>query len=178
MMGSFPPARHRWCVDFFYPNFTNDMWRIMGLCFYGDKSRFVDTGSRVFRVDEIKEFLNQRGIALYDTASEVIRTRNTASDKDLHVVTVTDFDNLLSRMPSLKAVVTTGEKAAGLFAAHFGINPPKVGQWTPFQFAGRTLRLYRMPSSSRAYPMRVVRKAECYLPMFQDIILSNNNTEL
>ena len=42
MLGSFPPAKHRWCMDFFYPNFTNDMWRIMGLCFAGDKNRYVD----------------------------------------------------------------------------------------------------------------------------------------
>lgn len=42
MLGSFPPSRRRWCMDFFYPNFINDMWRIFGLVFFGDKERFVD----------------------------------------------------------------------------------------------------------------------------------------
>ncbi|MBR5665523.1 MAG: hypothetical protein IKX13_07210, partial [Bacteroidales bacterium] len=29
-LGSFPPPRSRWCIDFFYPNFINDHWRIEG----------------------------------------------------------------------------------------------------------------------------------------------------
>ena len=41
MLGTFPPARSRWCMDFFYPNFQNDMWRIMGLCFFNDKEYFI-----------------------------------------------------------------------------------------------------------------------------------------
>ena len=40
----------------------------------------------------------------------------------------------------------------------------------PFTFEGRTLRLYRQPSSSRAYPMKVERKAEIYGPMFDEIL--------
>ena len=34
MLGTFPPAPKRWCMDWYYPNFQNDMWRIMGICFY------------------------------------------------------------------------------------------------------------------------------------------------
>ena len=30
MLGSFPPKRIRWSMDFFYPNLQNDMWRIVG----------------------------------------------------------------------------------------------------------------------------------------------------
>ena len=86
MLGSFPPARHRWCMDFFYPNFTNDMWRIMGLCFAGDKNRYVDEQARTFRLDDILTLLRTRGIAIYDTATAVVRTQGTASDKDLQVV--------------------------------------------------------------------------------------------
>ena len=169
MLGSFPPARHRWCMDFFYPNFTNDMWRIMGLCFSGDKNRFVDEQARTFRLDDILTLLRTRGIAIYDTATSVVRTQGTASDKDLQVVEPTPLDGLLARMPQLEAVVTTGEKATGLFTAHFGIPAPKVGTWVPFTFEGRELRLYRMPSSSRAYPMRVERKADYYRAMLCDI---------
>ena len=169
MLGSFPPARHRWCMDFFYPNFTNDMWRIMGLCFDGDKNRYVDEQARTFRLDDILTLLRTRGIAIYDTATAVVRTLGTASDKDLQVVEPTPLDGLLARMPQLEAVVTTGEKATGLFTAHFGIPAPQVGTWVPFTFEGRELRLYRMPSSSRAYPMRVERKADYYRAMLCDI---------
>ncbi len=162
MLGSFPPARHRWSMDFFYPNFQNDMWRIFGLVFFGDKDHFVDNEARTFRREDIIELLNREGIALYDTATKVIRTQNTASDKDLEVVTPTDLDSLLKRMPMLEGVVTTGQKATDLFSEHFKIAQPKVGESVTFEFNGKELRLWRMPSSSRAYPMKVDRKAEIY----------------
>ena len=162
MLGSFPPARHRWSMDFFYPNFQNDMWRIFGLVFFGDKDHFVDNEARTFRREDIIELLNREGIALYDTATKVIRTQNTASDKDLEVVTPTDLDSLLKRMPMLEGVVTTGQKATGLFTEHFKIAQPKVGESVTFELKGKELRLWRMPSSSRAYPMKVDRKAEIY----------------
>lgn len=162
MLGSFPPARHRWSMNFFYPNFNNDMWRIFGLVFYGDKDHFVDNEARTFRREEIESLLKEQGVALYDTASEVIRTQNTASDKDLQVVTPTDLDSLLRRMPMLEAVVTTGQKATDLFTFHFQIAQPKVGESEMFMFGDRQLRLWRMPSSSRAYPMKVEKKAEQY----------------
>ena len=162
MLGSFPPAHHRWSMDFFYPNFQNDMWRIFGLVFFGDKDHFVDNEARTFRREDIIELLNREGIALYDTATKVIRTQNTASDKDLEVVTPTDLDSLLKRMPMLEGVVTTGQKATDLFTEHFKIAQPKVGENVTFEFNGKELRLWRMPSSSRAYPMKVDRKAEIY----------------
>lgn len=171
MLGSFPPARKRWSMDFFYPNYTNDMWRIFGLCFFGDKLHFVDEGRKTYRRESIIELLNSKGIALYDTACAVVRTKNTASDKDLEIVQQTDVEALLRQMPLCEAVVTTGQKATDVFTGHFNMSQPKVGTWLPFQFEGRSLRLYRMPSSSRAYPMRVEKKAESYLQMFQDLSL-------
>lgn len=168
MLGSFPPSRRRWCMDFFYPNFINDMWRIFGIVFFGDKEHFVDRQASAFRKEAIVEFLSGAGIALYDTACAVRRTRNTASDKDLEVVRATDLDALLRAIPCCRAVVTTGQKATDVFTAHFGIRPPKVGGWVSFTLDGRELRLYRMPSSSRAYPMKVERKAEYYEKMFRE----------
>lgn len=169
MLGSFPPARKRWSMDFFYPNFFNDMWRIYGLCFFDDKDYFVDVERKAFRKELLEDFLTEKGVALYDTASAVIRTTGTAADKDLEVVTPTDLDALLRQMPECQAVVVTGQKAADVFTSHFQIAQPKVGTYTEFLFAGRPLRFYRMPSSSRAYPMKIERKAAFYLRMFQEI---------
>lgn len=165
MLGSFPPARHRWCMDFFYPNFINDMWRIFGIVFFDDREHFVDRGAGAFKKDDIVAFLEDRGVALYDTACAVIRRNNTAADKDLEVVEPTDLDALLRRIPQCRAVVTTGQKATDVFTEHFSIRQPKVGHCETFVFEGRQMRLYRMPSSSRAYPMKVERKAEIYRPM-------------
>ena len=169
MLGSFPPARNRWSMDFFYPNFQNDMWRIYGLCFFGDKDYFVDVERKAFRKEQLVEFLTEKGVALYDTASAVIRTKGTAADKDLEVVTPTDLDALLRRMPECQAVVVTGQKAADVFTSHFQIVQPKVGAYTEFFFDGLPLRFYRMPSSSRAYPMKLERKAAAYRQMFTEL---------
>ena len=33
MLGSFPPQKKRWSMEFYYPNWNNDMWRITGFPF-------------------------------------------------------------------------------------------------------------------------------------------------
>ena len=79
MLGSFPPQEKRWSIKFYYPNFINDMWRIIGLVFFGDKDRFVDAGARKFKLDDIRDFCTSAGIAMYDTACEVRRLKDNAS---------------------------------------------------------------------------------------------------
>lgn len=57
------------------------------------------------------------------------------------------------------------------FTDHFGIRSlPKMGEFIEFTVGTRQLRLYRMPSSSRAYPMAVEKKAEYYRKMFEEIL--------
>ncbi len=167
MLGSFPPKPERWCMDFFYPNWINDMWRIMGLVFYGDKEHFTLLPARKgFDLDRIEAFLQEKGIALYDMATVVRRLKDNASDKFLDVVEATDWRALLRRMPQCRAVVATGQKATDLFTASAVIAEPRMGDCTAFDFEGRTMRFYRMPSSSRAYPLALPRKAEVYTSLF------------
>ncbi len=163
MLGSFPPAEKRWSMHFYYPNFTNDMWRIFGLCFFADKLHFVDVEHKTFRLDEIIEFLTAKGIGMYDTATAVRRLKNTAADKDLEVVEPTDLKAMVRSLPRLEAIVTTGQKATDVLRECFDINDePRVGEYVEFEFEGRMLRLWRMPSSSRAYPLKVEKKTEYY----------------
>lgn len=170
MLGSFPPGEQRWSMRFYYPNFTNDMWRIFGLCFFNDKLHFVDTEAKTFRLDRIIPFLNERRIGMYDTATVVRRLKNTASDKDLEVVEATDLKAMVRSLPSLTDIVTTGQKATDVLCACFDIKvQSKVGENVQFGFDDRTLRLWRMPSSSRAYPMKPERKAEFYSRMFSTL---------
>lgn len=169
MLGSFPPQQKRWCMDFFYPNFTNDMWRIFGLIFFGDPLHFVDTEQKTYRMGEIVEFLDTKGVGIYDTACAVRRLQDNASDKFLEIVTPTDIEGLLARMPLCRAIVTTGQKATDTLCTHFGIAQPKMGSSTSFRIGDEEFRLYRMPSSSRAYPMALAKKAEAYRRMFEEI---------
>lgn len=168
-LGSFPPQRKRWCIDFFYPNFINDHWRIEGLLFFGDKSHFVDDANKAFKLNEIVEFLTEKGIGFFDTATAVRRLQDNASDKFLEVIEETDIETLLRRIPECKAIAVTGEKAAATICQHFGTDEmPKVGTYSTLHSESlqRDIRLYRLPSSSRAYPLKLEKKAEAYRKMF------------
>ena len=169
MLGSFPPQRKRWCMEFYYPNWLNDFWRICGLVFYGDRDRFVVPGEKRFDIEMVKSFCREKGIALYDTATEVRRLMDNASDKFLEVVTPTDVPALLERLPECSAVVTTGQKATDVLVSAFGCDEPRVGGRACVSAAGRTLSFYRMPSTSRAYPLSIDRKADAYHTLFADI---------
>lgn len=165
-LGSFPPQRKRWCMNFYYPNFINDHWRIEGLLFFGDKNHFVDEKTKSFRFDAIIDFLLQKGIAFYDTATAVRRLQDNASDKFLEVVEPTDIRMLLSRVPECRVIVTTGEKATLTICDYFGIkDAPKVGHYVGIP--DTMLVLYRLPSSSRAYPLSLDKKSEYYREMFR-----------
>ena len=127
MLGTFPPKSDKWSMDFFYPNWINDMWRIMGNIFYNDKDYFVIEGQKQFNLPLIMEFLNHAHIALYDTGVRVRRLKDNASDKFLEIVEQVDLQSILSAHPSISAIVTTGEKAASVIAEITDSPLPKMG---------------------------------------------------
>ena len=173
MLGSFPPQKKRWSMDFFYPNLQNDMWRIVGLIFFQDKEHFLNPEKKVFDKDRIIEFLNDKGIALYDTASAIRRLQDNASDKFLEVIEQTDISLLLKQNPMCKAIVTTGQKATDIIREQIEVKEPTVGTSEPFEFGDKAMKLYRMPSSSRAYPLALEKKAAAYRVMFNELGLLN-----
>ena len=167
MLGSFPPPLKRWCMDFFYPNRTNMMWEIIGEVFYGDSQRLVDAEHKTFRLTDIKALLNERGIAIFDTATAVRRLSGNASDKDLQIVEKTDIPALLERIPLCHDIVCTGQKSFSVLTEDYGVELPKMGEYNEFTINGRPMRLWRMPSSSRAYPMPLKEKAVYYHHMVE-----------
>ncbi len=168
MLGSFPPQRVRWSMEFFYPNLQNDMWRIVGYLATGDKNHFLQPDGRHFDRERIEAFCRERGIALYDTAEEVVRLKNNASDNFLQVVRPTDLVALLSRIPSCRTIVATGQKAAETLQQTTGCAALPVGGFAETVYAGRQLKIWRMPSSSRTYPRSVEWKAEYYRKVFTE----------
>ena len=200
-LGSFPPQRKRWCMDFYYPNFINDHWRIEGQIFLGDKNHFVDLKAKRFKIDEIVAFCEEKGLAFFDTSTAIRRLQDNASDKFLEVVEPTDIHALIAQLPHLRAIVTTGEKATDTICRTMGvIEVPKVNTYveitntdgtdetdnlvntnlTKVQLDGPKgkvnptngggLLLYRLPSSSRAYPLSFDKKVEAYRKMFTTIL--------
>ena len=176
-LGSFPPQRKRWCMDFYYPNFINDHWRIEGQIFFGDKNHFVDVENRRFKIDEIVAFCQEKGLAFFDTSTAIRRLQDNASDKFLEVVELTDIHALIQQLPHLRAIITTGEKATETICTYFGIpDIPKVNTSVKVPLAlwrgvrGEAISLYRLPSSSRAYPLSFDKKVEAYRRCFDQFL--------
>lgn len=171
MMGSFPPPKTRWKMEFYYPNYQNDMWKIFGLAFFGNKEHFLDIANKNFKEQQIRDFLMDKGIAIFDTAYQIVRLKGNASDKFLHIAQATDLARLLEQIPECHSIMTTGDKATDtlMLSMPEATEKPSIGQASKAYFAERELTLYRMPSSSRAYPLAVEKKAEAYTQLFKEI---------
>jgi len=170
-LGSFPPGRERWSMEFYYPNYQNDMWRVFGVVFFNDKDYFVDKERKRFKKEAIEAFLTKRRIAMYDTAKAVVRLQDNAADKDLEIVEATDIVEIILKLCDLKNIVATGQKALDTIITQLTehdikIDKPAIGSYAPFSVNNRTLRLYGMPSTSRAYPIGLAKKADIYRKMF------------
>ena len=173
MLGSFPPQRKRWSMDFFYPNLQNDMWRIFGHIFFQNKEHFLYPDKKAFNKERIIDFLNEKGIALYDTATSVRRLQDNASDKFLEVVEPTDICLLLKQLPQCQAIVTTGQKATDTIRKQIEVDEPAIGKSSTFFIEDKSYQLYRMPSSSRAYPLALEKKSSVYQLMFNELGITN-----
>ena len=79
MLGTFPPKKERWSMEFFYP------------IFYNNKYRFWFNTNKCFILADIQVFAQEKGIALFDTAYRVRRLKDNASDKFLEIVEPTDI---------------------------------------------------------------------------------------
>lgn len=146
------------------------MWRIWGYLASGDKNHFVIPGEKRFDKEKIENFCHHYGIALYDTAQEVVRLKENASDQFLQIINPTNIADLLQKMPLCNTIVVTGQKAAETLQAATGCAPLTVGEYLPARYADREVTLWRMPSSSRAYPRPVEWKAEYYRKIWEKLI--------
>lgn len=162
-LGTFPPGEHRWAMDFFYPNRTNDFWRVMGMIYFDDADALYDRCARAYRLPLIKRMLSEHGIALGDTGYRIRRLRGNASDKYLEIVEPVDLQSLLTSMPLCSAIASTGAKAAAVLAQLTGTKMPETGTFTLWErTAGNMVQLWRLPSTSRAYPLPPQQKAVHY----------------
>lgn len=170
MMGTFPPAAEKRAMEFHYPNFQNDMWRVYGLIFFNDKDHFRKGEEKAFDPEKIKVFLDQKGIASCPTVYKAIREHGNASDAFLEVVEPVNLKEVLEQVPDVAHICTTGGKATEIL---LGLLPekvklPKTNETINFVYNGRQLSLTRLPSTSRAYPLSLVKKAEAYKNFFKN----------
>ena len=170
MMGSFPPAAEKRAMEFHYPNFQNDMWRVYGLVFFGDAMHFQRVGEKAFDAEKIKAFLTERGIGSCPGVRRAIRTHGNASDAYLKVVETVELPEILEKIPQCRRICTTGGKATEILLALLETEVKakdfKTGTTITARCGDRDLLVTRLPSTSRAYPMKLEKKAEAYRKFF------------
>ena len=87
-------------------------------------------------------------------------------------MTPTDIPYLVHGLHQLKLIVTTGELATQTLCSTLSVAPmPKVNEWKAIPVFSQIEQrqevfLYRLPSSSRAYPLAFSKKAEAYRQMY------------
>jgi len=182
MMGTFPPTADKWAMSFHYPNFYNDMWRIYGQVFFDDADYFRVGDEKRFDPERIRDFMFERGIASCPSVKQAIRETGNASDKNLTVVTPVDLEVILPQVPKVESLFTTGGKATevllGLLEEPIAKSKhPKTNQSMdyPYQWQStdnqkadvNNLTLYRLPSTSRAYPLSLDKKVAAYKAFFE-----------
>ena len=171
MMGTFPPTEDKWAMPFHYPNFYNDMWRIYGEVFFADADHFRVDAEKRFDPQRIIDFMHERGIASCPTVRSAIREQGNAADKHLQVVDAVDLDQVLSQVPKVHTLFTTGGKATEILLSLIDNPPklPKTNQHIDYPYPSRALTLYRLPSTSRAYPLAFNKKVEAYRTFFKQM---------
>ena len=171
MLGSFPPPKARWKMNFYYPNFQNDMWRIYGTVFFNNKDYFLNSDKTAFNQEKIEQFLRAKGIAVFDSGYKIFRQQGNASDKFLQIIEPINLTEVLAQIPQCKVIMTAGEKATETLLSLLDEERVmlKNGENTSITIAQRQYQLYRLPSSSRAYPLALAKKAEIYRQFFTDI---------
>lgn len=138
----------------------------MGLIFLGSPTALLEADGKSYDLQKIKEVLNSNGIALNDTGRTVHRQKGNASDKYLDIIEPVPLFDLLKKMPQCRNIATTGEKAAGVIASLTDTEIPKIGS---FVTSASGLNIWRMPSTSRAYPLAMEKKAAFYAEMMKHI---------
>ena len=170
MMGSFPPAAEKRAMEFHYPNFQNDMWRVYGLVFFGDAMHFQRGEEKAFDAEKIKAFLTERGIGSCPGVRRAIRGHGNASDAYLKVVETVELPEILEKIPQCRRICTTGGKATEILLALLETEVKakdfKTGTTITARCGDRDLLVTRLPSTSRAYPMKLEKKAEAYRKFF------------
>ena len=160
MLGSFPPQRVRWSMDFFLPELAERYVAYRRTGIFRGQGVFSDTRRETFRQGTDRAFLRGERIG---------SLRYGRRDNPIEKQCFRQFSSSSAR-GRFGAVVGSdsgmpGNRDDGTEGYRCCAEPP-VGESVEFAYADRTLRLYRMPSSSRAYPKPVEWKADYYRRMF------------
>ena len=80
----------------------------------------------------------------------------------MQVIERINLSEIITQIPDCKSIISTGDKSAEIVADILGVKTPAVGEFVEAVFSNRTIRLYRMPSTSRAFPLKIEVKVQAY----------------
>ncbi|MGL4388564.1 MAG: uracil-DNA glycosylase family protein, partial [Brevinema sp.] len=167
LLGSFPPAIEKWRMNFYYPNFQNDMWRILGEVFFDDKNYFLLDQDH-FDQHKIEQFLIEQKIAVADAIKKTSRLENNASDNNLQVAEYLNFHEVLKKIPYCQRIVATGGLASDIICSYFRIKKiKKTGESASINIDGKNIVIIRAPSSSRRN-VNTAGKYKAYVQIFKN----------
>lgn len=165
MLGSFPPQRVRWSMDFL-PELAERYVAYRRTGIFRGQGVFSDTRRETFRQGTDRAFLRGERIG---------SLRYGRRDNPIEKQCFRQFSSSSARGRS-GAVVGCGSDLPGdrddgtegyrCDRAPYRLRRAACGRSVEFAYADRMLRFYRMPSSSRAYPKPVEWKADYYRRMF------------
>ena len=95
--------------------------------------------------------------------------QGNAADEHLVIVERTNIAELLEQIPQCHDICYTGGKAADTLAEILHTATPKPGEYIETHFGNRVIRFWRMPSTSRAYPLSFDKKAAAYKHMMTTV---------
>ena len=130
---------------------------------------FFNPATNCFNKELIQQFLCSKCIALGDVGYRIIRHKDNASDKFLEIVTPINLIQIIENTPTCNTIVSTGQKAAETIAKITNTKIPKIGEYITYKaISNRTIYIYRMPSTSRAYPLSLQKKSVYYRQLLNE----------
>ncbi len=113
ILGTFP-SLDSFFNNFYYAHKKNQFWKIMEELF----------DLELKRVDEKKQFLKEKKIALWDMIKSC--KRKNSSDTNLKDIEVNDIKALLKKYPNIKFIAFTSKKAQSLYEKNFDLGIPTI----------------------------------------------------
>lgn len=104
IIGSFPPPRKKWSMEFFYPNKQNNFWPVLAGVAGIELKSFEGTSA----VEERKVIMEKLNIGIEDMGKTILRKNDSALDANIRITSNYDILGILSRYKNIKVFITAG----------------------------------------------------------------------
>lgn len=104
VLGTYPPGKHKWSYEFYYPNKLNRFWKIMAMA--AETSLLEFKGLEA--VNERKALMEKLQVGVQNVGKKIERKDRSASDDKIKILEFQDILGIIKKSPSLKRILLTG----------------------------------------------------------------------